>query len=193
MPYAQWLMKNFLDFKPTHILFNDAFASIVTNTMPVEFKAKVSRVEICHTFEQIPAGPYAGGVAGSANCPAEIELINACEGIVTVSKAMHKYAEEKAGLKTEMIPNHAWCYMDRDTSDWPRYRFNFKKQTVVMINPAGVKGYKIFLAMARENVRREAESDWNTLLAQPVYNFVAYMAWGTKPDMVAEMQALGVE
>lgn len=174
------------------MLFNDAFASIVLHSMPADFKNEVALVEVCHTLEQIPAGPYSGGVSGSANCPDELKLIKACDGIITVSKMMHKYAKEKCGLDTEMIPNHAWCYKDRQTSDWPLYRMNFKKQTVVMINPAGVKGYKIFLAMARENQKREMENNWDKMQTQPVYNFVAYGAWGTKPDMVKEMQAAGV-
>lgn len=168
-------------------------ANIVTYTMPEDFKQKVCRVEIVHTLEQLPAGPYAGGVSGSAQCPAEIEIFKQCDAIVSVSKAMQKYAKEQCDLETTMIPNHAWCYKDRDTSDWPRYRQNFKKQTVVMINPASVKGYKIFLAMAQENAQREAENDWDKLLDRPVYNFVAYTAWGTKPEMKEELKAAGVK
>lgn len=158
-----------------------------------DLRKKATRVEVIHTLEQLPAGPYAGGISGGAMTQAELPLFEELDGLVAVSKAAQKYAKVHCGLDAEMIPNHAWSFKDRDTGDWPRYRQNFAKQNVVMVNPASVKGYDIFLGMARENKQRVVENNWDELLNRPVYNFIAYSSWGSKPDMVRELQAAGVK
>ena len=70
---------------------------------------------------------------------------------------------------------------------------NSIKQNVVMINPALVKGYDIFLGMARLNKQRIVENNWDALLNRPVYNFIAYSSWGSKPGMVKDLEAAGVK
>lgn len=190
--YADWIQDNLNEFGATHVLFNDAFANVVTANMP-KLREAGARIEIIHTLEQLPAGPYAGGVSGGAKTPAELAFFKELDGLVAVSKAVQKYAKQHCDLDAEMIPNHAWSYKDKDTGDWPRYRKNFAKQNVVMINPAWVKGYEIFLGMARENKQRVVENNWDELLDRPVYNFVAYSSWGSKPEMVRDLQAAGVK
>jgi len=108
-------------FKPTHVIFNDAFASVVTANVPA-IREKTVRVEVIHTLKQLPVGPYAGGISGGAQTPAELPLFRHLDGLVAVSIAVQKYAKEHCGLETEMIPNHAWSYKDKDTGDWPRFR-----------------------------------------------------------------------
>lgn len=167
-------------------------ASVITRNMPT-LRERAARVEIVHTLEQLPTGPYAGGVSGGAKTSAELPLFQELDGIVAVSRAVQKYAKAHCGLNTEMIPNHAWSYKDKDTGGWPRYRQNFAKQNVVMINPAYIKGYDIFLGMARMNKQRIVENNWDELLNRPVYNFIAYSSWGSKPDMARELEAAGVK
>lgn len=158
-----------------------------------EFKDKVARVEVIHTLEQLPVGPFAGGISGGSKTAAELPLWKSLDGIVAVSKSVQAYAKKHCDLETEMIPNHAWSYKDKETGDWPRNRSNFAKQNVMMINPAYIKGYEIFLGMARANQQRKVENDWDALLNRPVYNFIAYSSWGSKPDMVQELKAAGVK
>ncbi|KAK5948052.1 hypothetical protein OHC33_010893 [Knufia fluminis] len=190
--YADWIADHLTKFETTHVIFNDAFANVVTAEMPA-LREKAARIEVIHTLEQLPAGPYAGGISGGAKTQAELPLFKELDGLVAVSKAVQKYAKDHCGLDSEMIPNHAWSYKDKDTGDWPRYRHNFAKQTVAMVNPAFVKGYEIFLGMARENKQRVVENNWDELLNRPVYNFVAYISWGTDPDMIKDLQAAGVK
>lgn len=156
-------------------------------------REKTARVEVVHSLEQLPVGPYAGGVSGGAKTPAELPLFQDLDGLVAVSMAVQKYAKEHCDLETEVIPNHAWSYKDKDTGDWPRCRQNFAKQNVVMINPALVKGYEIFLGMARENKQRVAEHNWDQVLNRSVYNFIAYTSWGSNPEMVRDLQAASVK
>lgn len=173
-------------------MFNDAFALVVTANMK-KLKDKLARVEVIHTLEQLPIGPFAGGVSGGSKTRAELPLWQELDGIVAVSKAVKKYAEEECDLETEMIPNHAWSYKDKETGDWPRIRSNFAKQNVVMINPANIKGYCIYLGMAKENHQRKMENKWDPLLCRPVYNFHAYSSWGSQPEMVEDLKAAGVK
>lgn len=161
--------------------------------MNPKLMARVARVEVLHTCEQLPTGPFAGGVSGGSKTTAELPYFQALDGIVSVSKAVQKYALQECGLESEMIPNHAWSYKDKETGDWPRVRSNFAKQNVLMINPANIKGYEIFLGMAKMNQQRKAENNWDVLLERPVYNFIAYSSWGSQPEMVEELTAAGVQ
>ncbi|KAK5106310.1 hypothetical protein LTS08_000428 [Lithohypha guttulata] len=193
VPYMRWLQDHIIDFNATHVVFNDAFASVATCNLLADIQAGIARVEVVHTLEQLPTGPYAGGISGGAQCPEELRLFKELDGLIAVSKAVQRYAKDHCGLHAEMIPNHAWSYKDKETSDWPRYRSNFAKQNVVMINPAWVKGYDIFLAMARDNAQRKVENNWDALLDRPVYNFIAYLGWGSSPKMVQDLKAAGVK
>lgn len=155
------------------------------------------RVEIIHTAEQLPLGPYAGGIPGSAATDAEDALWHGLDGIISVSKTIEKYAAEHCGLMTEMIPNHPWVYKDKDTLRWPRRRENFSKQRVAMINPAWVKGYDIFLEMAKVNHERYNRSfiereGGNHDEHSGVYEYVAYATWGSSKQMEKELEDAGV-
>lgn len=159
----------------------------------LKVKDDFARVEVIHTLEQLPNGPYAGGVSGGSKTSKELPLWKSLDAVVAVSKCVQEYAKKYNGLEAVMIPNHAWSYKDRNTGDWPRRRSNFAQQTVVMINPAYIKGYEIFLGMARVNQQRKVENSWDPLMNRPIYNFVAYSSWGSKPNMVEELTAAGVK
>lgn len=151
------------------------------------------RVEVIHTAEQVPAGPYSGGIPGSATTKAELALWENVDGVVSVSKAIHSYAEIHCPtVTTTMIPNHAWTYMDKDSHLWPRRRSNFAKQRVAMVNPAYVKGYDIFLEMAKENrARGELQYQFEDN-EKPTYTYVAYASWGSSSEMKKELEKSGV-
>lgn len=187
--YAAWVSTQLDKFGPTHVIFNDALASKVTSVMPW-FANHGMRIEVIHTAEQIPAGPYTGGIPGSATTNAELSLWENIDGIVSVSNAIHAYAEAHCpDVKTTMISNHAWTYMDKDSHLWPRRRTNFAKQRVAMVNPAYVKGYDIFLAMAKENQLRGGSQYQSE---KPTYNYVAYASWGSNPEIKKELQRASV-
>lgn len=157
-----------------------------------EFRSKVARVEVIHTCEQLPTGPFAGGMTGGSKTAAEMAYFEDLDGIVSVSKAIQHYAQKECGLKSEMIPNHAWSYMDKDTAELPSVRSNFAKQNVMMINPANIKGFKIYLDMSRQNQQRKVENSWDPLLKRPIYNFIAYSSWGSAPEMIEALKGSGV-
>lgn len=190
-PYAKWIAHNIKKFDATHILFNDAFASKVSLEMK-KLKAQVARVEIVHTLEQLPTGPYSGGVSGGCQTADELTLWQRLDGIVAVSTAVQKYAKQECDLVSEMIPNHAWSYMDKETGGEPRRRYNYAKKKVVMINPAHMKGCSIFAGMARENEQRKVANVLNSVIQKPVYNFEAYISWGIKDEIAEALEKVGV-
>lgn len=158
-----------------------------------EFRKKTARVEVIHTCEQLPVGPFAGGMSGGSKTAAEMAYFKALDGIVSVSKAIQTYTKNECGLESVMIPNHAWSYKDKDTAEWPEVRYNFAKQNVMMINPANIKGFQIYLDMSRENQQRKVENSLDPKLKRPVYNFIAYSSWGSAPEMIADLAASGVQ
>lgn len=157
-----------------------------------KLKLRVARVEIVHTLEQLPTGPYSGGVSGGCQTADELILWQGLDGIVAVSSAVQKYAGHECDLKTEMIPNHAWSYKHKETGDWPARRYNFAKKNVVMINPAHMKGCSIFMGMARENEQRKVANVLNSVVQKPVYNFHAYISWGIRDEIHEELEKVGV-
>jgi len=190
-PYIDWITFHLIEFGPTHIIFNDALTNVVTSKAPA-FREKVARVGVIHSLEQLPTGPYSGGMSTGTSTAAELPLLAELDGLVAVSNAVKTYTKQHCGLDTEMIPNHVSLYKDEGTGGWPRYRQNFTKQNVVMINPALVKGYEIFLGMAKANQQRVHENR-DKLLNRPVYNYVAYLSWGSTSEMAEELEAAGVK
>ncbi|KAK4914228.1 hypothetical protein LTR66_017162 [Elasticomyces elasticus] len=193
--YVEWLQMHIINFGATHILFNDVLAAKAISMLPN--LDKVARVEIIHTLEQIPAGSCAGGIPGSSTSPLEFQLWLEIEGRVAVSEAVQKYAQEECKLPTVMLPNHAFSYLNNEPGQFPAVRRNFTKQTVVMVNPAVVKGFDMFLLMAQENHRRAKANKANKTRAAneqfPVYKFRCYLSWGTLPEMIRALRAAGVE
>lgn len=157
-----------------------------------KIEPQLARVEIVHTLEQLPAGPYSGGVSGGCQTPHELPLWKGLDGIVSVSKAVQKYAEKECGLFSEMIPNQACSYKDKETGDWPSRRYNFAKKNVVMINPAYMKGSDIYRDMAERNQKRQAANATNVEVQEPVYTFHAYISWGIRPQIEQDLVKNGV-
>lgn len=173
-------------FKVTHVIFNDAFPRMVTANM-----TDIARVEVIHTFEQVPAGPYLGGMKGGSKTVKELPYLRALDMCVAVSNAVKSYAEDVAHLDNViMIQNHKAVFLNKDTGKFPYRRYNFKKQTVYMINPAPIKGLSIFQDMARENHRRKLQNDRGA--NKPVYEFVAVRSWGTKDTYAQALLGSGV-
>lgn len=157
-----------------------------------KLRDRVARVEIVHTLEQLPTGPYSGGVSGGCQTAHELSLWQGLDGIVSVSTAVQTYAKKECDLVTEMIPNHAWSYMDKNTGAFPARRYNFDKKNVVMINPAYMKGCSIFTGLAGENHKRKLQNELSNVTSASVYNFHAYISWGIRDEIQQGLENVGV-
>ncbi|KAF2840858.1 glycosyltransferase family 4 protein [Patellaria atrata CBS 101060] len=163
--YTKLLFEQISLFKPTHILFSDPLWMKATSVMDLE---GAKRIFIIHCAEQLPFGPYAGGIPNSACSPAEHELLKQCNGVWAVSKAVKNYAWKYGQLETACIPNHAWIYLDERTQQLPRRRYNWNKGLVGMINPSRVKGVHILLKLAKR---------------MPEVGFVCWRSWAMHDEI----------
>lgn len=137
----------------------------------------VRRAFVVHTAEQLPFGPFAGGISGGAISPREHELLQEVDGIWSVSKAIQDYAKVHGDLETEFIFHHPWNYLEEGTEKLPRHRHNFSKGKVLMVNPCSLKGSDILLPL----VQRCPELD-----------FIVVSSWGSieNPDLQESLKAL---
>lgn len=164
-------------FKPTHVVFNDPITMKLTATHPnrVSFK----RVNIIHSAEQLPFGPYAAGVEGHCYSPAaENELLRGLDGIWSVSQALTDYARIHGNLETKFLVHPLATYLDKGADGKPTrpvVRDNIDKDEVGMVNPCPQKGSSILIEVARQ---------------LPHIKFVVWKSWGTRADIVARLEAL---
>lgn len=160
-------------FRPTHVIFNDALSLKATSLMPALKNAR--RICVVHTAEQLPFGPFAGGIPGSATSPNETTLLRGVDGIWSVSLAIRDYALKHGNLDTTFHYIHPWTYLDGKTRELPpRYR-NWSKQHVGMINPSPIKGCPIFIELARRC---------------PQFRFATWCSWGSTEKVKAQLQEL---
>ena len=150
-------------FQPTHILFNDALPLKLTSVMALP--SHVHRAFIIHTAEQLPFGPFAGGVSGGACSPREHQLLQEVDAIWSVSQTIQKYAAEHGNLATQFILHHPWNYLDDNTHKLPRQRHNWDKENVLMVNCCPLKGSDILLDLASRC---------------PEFKFLVVSSWGSK-------------
>jgi hypothetical protein len=133
-------------FQPTHVVFNDSLSLKATSTM-LSCRG-IRRVFVIHCAEQLPFGPYAGGLAESACSPKEHGLLRGVDGIWAVSKAIKDYAYEYGHLNATFLVHDPWTYLDEKTHQVPQGYNNWGQQLVGMVNPSPVKGVKILLQLA---------------------------------------------
>jgi hypothetical protein len=168
--YSSWISR----FQPTHVVFNDPTTMKITETHPLRHTFK--RINIIHTAEQLPFGPFVNGVAGHCLAPkAEDRLLRGLDGIWTVSKAIHDYAWTHGKLKTTFLIHPSRTYLDHKTGQMPIARNNVDKDEIGMVNPCPHKGISILLALAKRF---------------PHLKFVTWKSWGTSRDHLAELLAL---
>ncbi|KAL2264585.1 hypothetical protein VTJ83DRAFT_7095 [Remersonia thermophila] len=175
----QSLVKLFSDhiteFQPTHVVFNDPITMKLTATHPQ--RATFKRINIIHTAEQLPFGPFAAGVDGHCMSPAvEDALLRDLDGIWSVSKAIQKYALTYGQLETTFLIHPIATYLDKDASGMavlPPVRNNIDKIEVGMVNPCAQKGLSILIGLARN---------------LPHIKFVVWKSWGSRRDHLAQLE-----
>ncbi|GAB1315527.1 hypothetical protein MFIFM68171_05737 [Madurella fahalii] len=161
-------------FRPTHVIFNDPITMKITAFHPARDTFK--RINIIHTAEQLPFGPFCAGVDGHClSAKVEDGLLRALDGIWSVSRAMQDYAWTHGRLETKFLVHPALTYLDRDTGAMPVVRNNIERTEVGMVNPCPHKGLSILLALAKK---------------LPHISFVTWKSWGTSKEHLAQLQAL---
>ncbi len=172
---VNFFTKHIAEFKPTHVIFNDPITMKATAALIVEEK-KFCRINIIHTAEQIPFGPFVAGVDGHCLSPhVENELLRGCDGIWSVSKAVQDYAWTYGKLKTEFLVHTALTYLDNKTRGMPVIRNNIDKDEIGMVNPCPHKGLAIVVALAKKF---------------PNFKFVTWRSWGSRSVHLEELKAL---
>jgi hypothetical protein len=109
----------------------------------------VCRIGIIHTAEQLPFGPYAGGVPGHVSSPSEHNLLQQLDGIWSVSNAIKQYALTHGQLRSTFFVHHPWTYLEEKKHGLPVHLHNWDKKYIGMINPCPVKGGQIVVDIAK--------------------------------------------
>ena len=135
----------------------------------------VCRIGIVHTAEQLPFGPFAGGLPGHTSSPGESKLLQMLDGIWSVSNAIRQYALEHGQLRTSFFVHHPRTYLEEESHRIPAHLHNWDKDYICMINPCVVKGSPIFIALAR---------------SCPQYNLLVYKSWGFNDEIGKQMKDL---
>jgi hypothetical protein len=161
-------------FRPTHVIFNDPVTMKITSLHPDCGTFK--RINIIHTAEQLPFGPFSGGVDGHCLSSAvEDALLRGLDGIWAVSRAIQQYAWTYGRLESKFIVHPTLTYLDKDTGSLPVVRNNVDKHEIGMVNPCPHKGLAILLALAERF---------------PNMKFVTWKSWGTSKEHTAQLLAL---
>lgn len=167
-------MERITQFKPTHVIFNDALTMKLTLHHPLCRTFK--RVAIIHTAEQLPFGPFAQGIKGHCLSPKlEDGMLRGLDGIWAVSQSIKDYAKDHGNLETNFLIHPKLTYMDVKTGGMPVARNNIDKTEVGMVNPCPHKGLSILLGLAKEL------SD---------IDFVTWKSWGSDPRFLGELKSL---
>ncbi|KAK6085047.1 hypothetical protein SCUP515_00865 [Seiridium cupressi] len=136
-------------FSPTHIISSNGISIYASSTSNIP-SLNVCHVAVVHTAEQLPFGPFAGGVPGHANSPREDNLLRKLDGILSVSNAIKQYALEYGQLQTSFFVHHPWTYLKRQNYEMPVHLHNWDKRFIVMINPCAVMGLQICIDLAKD-------------------------------------------
>ncbi|KAK7951412.1 uncharacterized protein PG986_007140 [Apiospora aurea] len=172
--YVSFVQGEITRFSPTHILSNDGLSIQCTSALVMPH-LDVCRLTVVHTAEQLPFGPFAGGVPGHASSPREHDLLGQLNGIWSVSNAIKQYALEYGQLATDFLVHHPWTYLEDGTHAIPAQVHNADKKFVGMINPCPVKGSKILIDIAK---------------ACPHLDFLAYKSWGFDEELEKQVGRL---
>jgi glycosyltransferase involved in cell wall biosynthesis len=160
-------------FEPTHIIFNDSLSLKATTAM--HYGGDAFRVFVIHCAEQLPFGPYAGGLADSSCSPKERDLLHGVDAIWSVSNAVKDYAAEHGQLDTTFLVHDPWTYLDERKHQVPDRYYNWDRPVIGMINPSQVKGVEILLSLAKELPHRQ---------------FAAWRSWGADDAIEQKLEAV---
>ncbi|KAJ4035086.1 hypothetical protein NW753_012282 [Fusarium oxysporum] len=134
MDFISFLQREIRRFSPTHIISNDGL-SMKASLASELAHLTMSRIAVVHTAEQLPFGPFAGGVPGHSSTTREADLFQQLDGIWSVSDAIRNYALEHGQLQTRFLVHHPWTYLVGKDHEMPSRLFNWDKKFVAMINP----------------------------------------------------------
>lgn len=160
--FVRFLQDEIVRFSPTHIISNDGL-SIQASSASELPGLDVCRIGVVHTAEQLPFGPFSGGIPGHTSSTGEFDLLRQLDGIWSVSNAIKDYAHEYGQLQTKFLVHHPWTYLLEKSHEMPAHLHNWDKKFVGMINPCAVKGSRILLNLAK---------------ACPQLDFLVYKSWG---------------
>ncbi|SCO87708.1 uncharacterized protein FRV6_11835 [Fusarium oxysporum] len=154
-------------------MFNDGL-SMQASTSSELAHLGMSRIAVVHTAEQLPFGPFSGGVPGQSSTARE-DLLGHLDGIWSVSNAIKMYVLNNHQLQTRYLVHHPWTYLMGENHEMPVHLHNWDKRFIGMINPCVAKGSSIFVNLAK---------------ACPQFDFLAYMSWGADEEIVKQMRDL---
>jgi hypothetical protein len=161
-------------FEPTHVIFNDPITMKVTEGHSERKTFK--RINIIHTAEQLPFGPFVAGVDGHCLSPrVENDMLRDLDGIWSVSVAVKDYAWTYGRLATTFLVHPPMTYLDTATGGMPVVRNNIDKDEIGMVNPCPHKGLSILVALAKKF---------------PHMKFVTWKSWGSRAVHIEELEAL---
>ncbi|KAF4994803.1 hypothetical protein FGRMN_5537 [Fusarium graminum] len=125
--FVSFLQKQIRRFSPTHMMSNDGLSMQASSAAEMR-DVCMSRIAVVHTAEQLPFGPFAGGLPGHSTTPREIELLRDLDGIWSVSNAIKTYAFDHGHLQTNFLVHHPWTYLTAEKHEIPRHLRNWNKR-----------------------------------------------------------------
>lgn len=174
LDFVTFLQEEITAFSPTHVMFNDGLSMQATSATEMP-QLNARRIGIVHTAEQLPFGPFSGGMPGHVSSPSELRLLQQLDGIWSVSEAIQRYALEHGELITSFFVHHPWTYLDEATHALPAHLHNWDKRFVGMINPCKVKGVQILASVAE---------------SCPQHDFLVYKSWGFDDRIGAQLDRI---
>ncbi|XPS99993.1 hypothetical protein M3J09_009156 [Ascochyta lentis] len=174
LDFVSFMQQEITRFAPTHIISNDGLSMMATSALVMP-NIDVCRVGVVHTAEQLPFGPFAGGMPGHGSSPSEINLYRQLDGIWSVSSAIENYALKHGQLQTRFFVHHAWTYLEEKEQRIPAHLHNWNRRFIGMINPCPVKGSSILIGLAK---------------LCPQHDFLVYKSWGFNDEIGNQMKDL---
>ena len=103
-----------------------------------------------HTAEQLPFGPYPGGVPGGSCAVGEHKLMQGVDAVWSPSESIGKYSYKYGQIETIFYFHHLWTYLASKTHELATRRENLDKAVLGFVNPCPVKGILIFRNLAKQ-------------------------------------------
>ncbi|MNW36968.1 D-inositol-3-phosphate glycosyltransferase [compost metagenome] len=149
------------EFKPDVVIVSEDNTHLLLETV-LETGART--IYLAHSQATLPFGPE----CFQEDIP-KIELYKKLHGIVSVSDYLKKYFDLYADMDSEVI-----YFPSYGQGPFPNLA-NFDNPFITVINPSAIKGFSIFIGLARK---------------MPHLQFAAVPTWATRSEEIEEMQSL---
>ncbi|MNO23762.1 D-inositol 3-phosphate glycosyltransferase [compost metagenome] len=149
------------DFKPDVTIVSEDNTHLLLETV---LETGTRTVYLAHSQATLPFGPE----CFQEDLP-KLELYKRLHGIISVSDYVKKYFEKYAGVDSEVI-----YFPSYGPGPFPHLA-NFDNPYITVINPSAIKGFSIFIGLAR---------------MMPHLQFAAVPTWATRTEEIEEMQVL---